>query len=278
MMKLQTYLDRIGFSASTEVDISCLNRLIEAHVKAIPFENLDILLNRAMSRGVGSAFDKLVVRRRGGWCYEMNALFMWALKEVGFAVRPISAGVRRSRRGDVSFGNHLALIVKLDKFYLVDVGFGGVQLSAVPLIEQVTNHPPVQMALQRLSDGYWRLHEGGLNARHSYDFSPELNEEDKLAERFEFQCHNEDSVFRQNLSVSIRSGSDILRLRGRMLERLKPGRIEKSLLPGPEALQTTLEEHFGIIEPEVKSLWPMIKARHEALFRYGEFREPDRAG
>ena len=265
-MNLSAYLDRINYSGPVASDLSTLNALHKAHLHSIPFENLDVMLQRWLTQDVGEAFDKLVTEKRGGWCYEMNGLFEWVLDQIGFDVRRVSCGVRRSKRGDAMLGNHAALIVRLDQDYLVDVGFGGAQLYALPLIETTTIHTPLQIALVRLDDGYWRLHEGGPDAAHSYDFDPDRCDAVLLEDRFQKQRSDPDSVFRQNLSVSIRQDNDMVRLRWRMLERLKPGRIIKRRLETPYELVTVLREEFGIDEPEAASLWPQICERHAALF------------
>ena len=91
---------------------------------AVPFENLDIHLDRPIRLDDGSLFSKIVERRRGGFCYEMNGLFAALLGALGFRVEKLSAGVTRE---DGSFGppfDHMALLVHLDRRWLADVGFG----------------------------------------------------------------------------------------------------------------------------------------------------------
>ena len=131
-MELDAYLRRIGERAG-DPTLDTLNRLHRAHLRAIAYENLDIHLGRTLSLDVAQIYAKIVTRGRGGWCYEMNSLLAWALRELGFDVTLLASAVTSEFVGDGSSGEHLILLVKLDRDYLVDVGFGnGLQLP-IPL-------------------------------------------------------------------------------------------------------------------------------------------------
>ena len=80
-LDLDAYLKRIGHAGPVRADLETLNALHEAHVNAVPFENLDVHAGRPVMFSLEAAFDEIVTRRRGGWCYEMNAVFGWALGE-----------------------------------------------------------------------------------------------------------------------------------------------------------------------------------------------------
>ncbi|MFZ5618365.1 MAG: arylamine N-acetyltransferase family protein, partial [Pseudomonadota bacterium] len=132
-MKLSRYLDRIGYSGSQAPSPETLKALMRSHVLSIPFENLDVQLGRPLNTDVAAAYDKIVDRRRGGWCYEMNGVFGWALREMGFDVMRMGAGVLRDAKGDFAIGNHLCLRVECEETFLVDVGFGGSLIAPFPL-------------------------------------------------------------------------------------------------------------------------------------------------
>lgn len=265
-LDLDAYLQRIGYSSPVRADLETLNALHAAHINAVPFENLDVHAGRPVRFSLEAAYDEIVTRRQGGWCFEMNAVFGWALSEIGFVVTRIGAGVRRASLGDEALGNHLALIVHLDRDYLVDVGFGSSQLTAIPLEEDVTSHSPLRMALARTPDSYWRLHEGGPGAVMSYDFRPEPADEARMAASHDWQCSDANSIFFKTLSAKIRRGSHYFILRGRMLETQMPGRSEQRVLATPDELSEVLNEVFGLEEPDLDALWPKICARHEQLF------------
>lgn len=265
-MNLSTYFERIAYRGPLDADLATLNALHRAHLEAIPFENIDVMLQTPLTMDVAAAYDKLVLRRRGGWCYEMNGLFGWALEELGFDVTRVSGGVRRAKRGDEMLGNHLCLMVRLDRDYLVDVGFGGAQIAAIPMVEDTTLHSPLQMTLAQVEDGYWRLHDGGPRAAHSYDFIPFFCAETRLANSFATQQSSPASVFRLNLSVSLREGRRLTRLRGLVYETLHPGRVARRIIESPDDLLTVLSDKFGIDHPSMADYWPKLLNRHKALY------------
>ena len=265
-MKLDAYLQRIDYSGPVRSDLETLNALHAAHVRAIPFENLDVHAQRPVIYSVEAAFDQIVTRRQGGWCFEMNNLFDWVLREIGFDVTRIAGGVRRSSIGDEALGNHLCLMVRLDTDYLVDVGFGNSQLYAIPLEEGVTKHEQYQMALGKVGGGYWRLYEGGLGAMVNYDFLAEAGDEAQLAASHDVQISDPNSIFRKTLIAKIRRGRTYLVLRGRMLETHYPGRKTTEEIQTEQELASVLKESFGLVEPDLAELWPMITARHKQLF------------
>ncbi|MCL1600982.1 MAG: arylamine N-acetyltransferase [Actinomycetia bacterium] len=116
------YLRRIGLSEAPTVDVRGLELLQRAHLTAVPFENLDVYARRGVETSLDWSLPKIVERRRGGWCFELNGAFSSLLTDLGFDVRHRGATVLlQPGSGYVS---HLALEVTLDVPYLVDVGFG----------------------------------------------------------------------------------------------------------------------------------------------------------
>lgn len=269
-MKLAHYFRRIGYGASVCADLDTLNALMEAHVRAVPFENLDIYAGRGADPSVEAAYDQIVTRRQGGWCYEMNSLFNWALTEIGFEVTRLAAGVRRYTLGDESLGNHLCLLVRLDRDYLVDVGFGGSQIAAIPLEVAETLHPPLRMALVNTEDGYWRLQEGGWGSAMSYDFRPLPADNALLKAQHDRQVSEPGSIFRKTMTAKIRQGRAYHTLRGRMLETNHPGRKDNREIASQEDMILVLREVFGLAEPDLNQLWPGICARHRQMFPHAE--------
>ena len=100
-LDLDAYLQRIGYTGRLRADLETLDALHAAHINAVPFENLDVHAGRPVTLSLEAAYGEIVTRRRGGWCYEMNAVFGWALSEIGFEVLRLSAGVRREALGEL---------------------------------------------------------------------------------------------------------------------------------------------------------------------------------
>lgn len=124
LMDVEAYLRRIHYRGPRPAGAAALRALHVAHLEAVPFENLDIHLRRPIVLDEAALFDKIVRRRRGGFCYELNGLFAALLRALGFRVTMLSAGVARA---DGTFGpdfDHMTLLVDLSERWLADVGFG----------------------------------------------------------------------------------------------------------------------------------------------------------
>jgi N-hydroxyarylamine O-acetyltransferase len=127
------YLERLAGGGRTHPDLDTLRRLHRQHLLHVPFENLDIHRGRPLSLDEAALFEKIVVRHRGGFCYELNTLFAALLREIGFRVDTLSARVvgEDGRLGPPF--DHMALLVHLDQRWLVDVGFGDSFLDPLSL-------------------------------------------------------------------------------------------------------------------------------------------------
>ena len=134
-LDLDTYRLRIGFDGSLAPTRECLERLILAHAAAIPFDNIDVLARRVPRLDLAVLQDKMVRRRRGGYCFEQNTLLLGVLQAISFDVRPMEARIRSGVPADVvTARTHLALRVVLDGVaHLVDVGCGTIAPLA-PLV------------------------------------------------------------------------------------------------------------------------------------------------
>lgn len=124
MFEPKEYLNRIGYAGPFEASFETLAALQLTHLRTVPFENLDIHLGRPIVLDVDLLFDKVVRRRRGGFCYECNGLFAELLRAAGFRVTMLSAGVANGKGGFGPDFDHMTLRVDLDEPWLVDVGFG----------------------------------------------------------------------------------------------------------------------------------------------------------
>ncbi|MEB3020259.1 arylamine N-acetyltransferase family protein [[Mycobacterium] crassicus] len=160
---LTAYFDRVGYIGPTEPTLATLTGLVAAHVRRIPFENLDPLTGvPVIDLGVSALAAKLVAQRRGGYCYEHNNLMRYVLTGLGFDVDPLGGRVvwmsPTGLDGPPNAETHLALVVRIpgvETPYFVDVGFGGQTLtSPIRLVVdevQETPHEPFRL----------RAHGGG---------------------------------------------------------------------------------------------------------------------
>jgi len=154
---VDAYLARIGIEQAKEPTTAFLDELINAHQHAVPFDDLDVYeLHRTPSLGIGDLFDKVVVRKRGGYCFELNALFNALLKALGYKTQPTMGRVL-IRPIPYPHVTHRANIVTIeDARYLADVGFGGPMPSFAPLIEDgATRTERGQTFTLHRFDDYW---------------------------------------------------------------------------------------------------------------------------
>ena len=122
-MNIKLYFERIKYVGRMDTTFEVLSKLQELHLMNVPFENLDIQNNIKID--LHNLFNKIVVRKRGGFCYELNGLFYQLLKEFGFTAKMVSARVYTNQKSYSAEFDHMAIIVSIeDGYYLVDVGFG----------------------------------------------------------------------------------------------------------------------------------------------------------
>src|SRR5215472_11082362 len=197
-MDTAAYLARIGFAGPVDPSAESLRLLHRAHLRNVPFENLDISLGRTIVCDEDRFLDKIVNRRRGGFCYELNGAFAWLLRALGFSVTLLSARVSREDGTASAEFDHLALRVDLDEPWLADVGFGDSFLEPLrlnPEIEQeqygqrfrIAQVEDVMIVRRRVGD-FWK---------GQYQFKATPHNLNDFAERCDFQQTSPESHFTQ---------------------------------------------------------------------------------
>jgi len=255
MFDLGAYLARIGYTGPREPTLDVLHALTAAHAQAIPFENLDVLLGRGIELGPDAVFDKLVRRRRGGYCFEQNGLFLEALTALGFHAVPLSARVRIDRPRDVlPPRTHLFLRVEVaGESWLTDVGVGALSLTRALRFavddEQATPHEPRRIV--RL-EGRW-FHQARLGDAWSdvYEFTgeemPPIDRE--LANWFTSTHPQSHFLGRLIVARAATGGRRITLQNGELKVRERDGRATVQTILSPEELLIVLAERFGLHFP-----------------------------
>lgn len=258
-MDLESYFARVGFvsvsSALPPPTLSTLQALTAAHTRAIPFENLDVLLGRVIDLDVDAVFAKLVTARRGGYCFEQNGLLLAVLRALGFVVAPLSARVRWQRpRDSIPPRTHMLLRVEIDgESYLTDVGLGGMSLTG-PLrlladVVQPTPHEPRRL----VREGPLWFHQVLLGSTW-HDVAEltleEMPEIDRVLANWFTNAHPQ-SHFKNRLLVarSHNDGGRSTLLNSDWTRRFCDGRSVTTRVPGPEALLALLSAEFGLSFP-----------------------------
>ncbi|HEY9580627.1 MAG TPA: arylamine N-acetyltransferase [Rhizorhapis sp.] len=161
-MDVEAYLRRIGLEQAPRPDQEGLMSVQRAHRWAIPFENFDIPLGRGISLDPAAVFDKLVVRRRGGYCFEQNQLFLRALLQLGFDARPLLARVWLMAEGVPPLTHTLNLVTLGGRQWIADAGFGGDFTPPLPLAGGETAPAPGGVLFRLIEDERgWVLQRNG---------------------------------------------------------------------------------------------------------------------
>jgi len=265
-MKLQAYLDRVGFRGVPRPDLETLRALHRLHLERIPYENLDVQLGRRVTIDIAPIYEKLVDQRRGGWCYEMNGLLSWALDEIGFKVTRMAGGVMRVAMGDGNVGNHLVLRVDLDRPYLADVGFSDGMLEPVPIVEHAFQHDVFRYRLENLGGNWWRFHNHPAGGAASFDFELKPADRSLLASKCEWLQTTPESGFVMNAVVQRHAHDRLSMMRGRTLKVLTPAGTNERLIDSADEYVAILKSEFELDLPVAATLWPKIVARHDLLF------------
>lgn len=255
MIDLDAYFERIGLSGPMPPTLATLNALTAAHVQAIPFENLDVLLGRPIDLTPAALADKLVGRGRGGYCFEQNGLLLEVLLALGFQATGLSARVRYQRpRGDVPPRTHLFVRVDLDgEAWAADVGVGGLSMtSAIRLDvedEQRTPHEPRRIV--REGDVLFNQVRFGEDWHDVYEFTGEaMPPIDRIVANWFTSAHPE-SHFKNRLVVAraLPDGGRISILNRVHTRRDRDGASESTTLGSPAELLAILAEDFGLVFP-----------------------------
>lgn len=122
---LDLYFKRIKYSQSPRVNLQTLRDLHLLHLQHIPYENIDVFCHQAVNLDPETLTRKMLLRERGGYCFEQNGLFLLVLTELGFKCHANMARVHRNRP-QPGGRTHQVNMVELDgQIWLCDVGFGG---------------------------------------------------------------------------------------------------------------------------------------------------------
>jgi N-hydroxyarylamine O-acetyltransferase len=176
------YLERIRAARPSSPTLEALGELALAHVYTVPFENLDIAAGRPLSIEPEAIFDKVVGRRRGGFCYELNGLFSWLLRELGYDVTLLAGQTVDPTTSEPGHPRaHLVLLVDLDGPRLVDVGWGEAYRRPFAL-HAGNEHTDPAIASYRLErhDDRWQVVE-----RHADEANLKPAEAWRVAYRFD---------------------------------------------------------------------------------------------
>jgi N-hydroxyarylamine O-acetyltransferase len=213
----------------------------------VPFENFDIHLGRQINLSAESIYDKIVSRRRGGFCYECNILFFNLLNELGFQAEYLSARMVKGSTVGPEY-DHMVILVNLEHDYLVDVGNG--QSCREPLRIDGTNTAISEGYTYRVGTYgkghalYYQQSDAAWMPRFLFTLTPRNRAE------FSGMCHyhqtSPESVFTQRRLVTIATTEGRVTLTDMRLTITKGVEIQESVLTSEKDYYEILKQNFGI--------------------------------
>ena len=259
-LDLDAYFSRIGYDGPRTPTLDTLKAIHYAQAVSIPFENLDVLAKRPINLDPASLQKKLVTEKRGGYCFEVNALFAAVLKELGFDVTTLIGRVRWMAPEEVDTArSHMLMRVELPEGpFLADVGFGGLTMTG-PIrfetgAEQETPHEP-----RRLLE-----HEDGLELQAKiagdwtpiYRFTLEPHRRTDYEVASWYTSTHPSSIFVQFLMAGRPQEGKWLSLFNREFKiRGLDGKAETRVLDSADEIAEVLDSYFGIaLSEEDKAL------------------------
>ena len=249
------YLDRIGAQRPVVLDAAALGALHHAHQLTVPFENLSIHLGEPISLDEDDLIAKIVTRRRGGFCYELNGAFGWLLEALGAQVRRVAARVYGGAGQLSPLFDHLALVVRLPDGsgpWLADVGFGA--HSRYPLrydSRDGQDDPGGRFSLTDAPDGDVDVFKDG-------EPQYRIEQRERLLADFVPTCWwqqtSPDSHFTRSTICSRLTGEGRISLSGRTLIRTSGGARTEQALGGDGEVLAAYRDHFGIVLDRVPAV------------------------
>ena len=284
-MDLPAYLQRINYWGEQAPTAAALQALHRAHLLAVPFENLDIHLGRPIMLDQGALFDKIVTRRRGGFCYELNGLFALLLRGLGFDVTLLAAGVARADGGFGPEFDHLTLLVQSplsiipgqshqpvnheqlavantqhsppsprpsipnpqSPTWLADVGFGDSFRAPLRFVAGVEHEQDGRAyRLDRDGEHYTLMQRDAASWAPQYRFTLQPHAWAEYADMCRYHQTSPESSFTRKRVCTLAIPDGRITLSDHTLIVTAHGQRTEQLLPDDPAFQAALREYFGV--------------------------------
>jgi N-hydroxyarylamine O-acetyltransferase len=247
-MDVDAYLNRINYAGSRNVSEESLRELHKAHLFAVPFENLDIQLKRAIVLDEEKLVAKILAERRGGICYELNSAFCSLLSALGFRVSMLSAGVARDEGGFDPPFDHMALLVHLEERWLADVGFGDSFREPLRLdlrgdqdqngeSYRIVDAEDQHLIVERLESETWKP---------QYRFTLDPYELQAFGEMCLYHQTSPESPFTRKRVCTLATPDGRITVTGMRMIVTEQGEKQERELASREEWLAVLREHFGI--------------------------------
>ncbi|MDX6383060.1 MAG: N-hydroxyarylamine O-acetyltransferase [Blastocatellia bacterium] len=248
-MDINAYLERIKYTGPLAVNDEALRGLQVAHLRTVPFENLSIHSGEPILLNDEALFEKIVRRRRGGFCYELNGLFAALLRSLGFDVIMLSAQVANAEGVFGPDFDHMALLVSLAEKWLVDVGFGD-SFPEPLLIDKADEQTQGAGAYRIFGEGDTRILSQRSDREEwqpQYRFTMKPYQYGDYLEMCHYHQTSEKSHFTRARICSRATTAGRISLSDMRLIETAGGQKHERLLSNQDEYATILSEHFGIV-------------------------------
>ena len=255
--ELELYLGRIGLPGRPSPDLAGLTQVHHAHLFSVPFENLDIHIGTEISLDPGAVFDKIVGRRRGGFCYEQNFLLARALTALGFEIDLLSSRVATGPRGWGPPFDHMTLRTTLERDYLLDVGFGVSYRDPLPLGVWSSDSNGSSYRAQPRDDGLLiesKTEDPRLGRLYLTD--PTARRIDEFEEMCQFQQTSPDVWFTQTWVATLVLPDGRMTAAPGSLTRTRAGIKRRTPITSLGQLLEVLRAEFGMVGVELPHDFP----------------------
>jgi N-hydroxyarylamine O-acetyltransferase len=244
------YLHRLQVNKPENPSYSFLSKLQEQHLLTVPFENLDIHQGNKIVLDEDRIYEKIVIGGRGGFCYELNGLYCWLLRSLGFTVSMASARVYMptKERFSPEF-DHMVLLVELEKTYLVDVGFGDSFRKPIALPDGQSEDISGSYRLRTFASGQdtYILQKKDKNDWQTvYSFTKHPRVLSDFEEMNAFNQSSPESHFTQQTICSIATKNGRVSLSDDFLTITDGSSKRKTKVTSQTDFEQKLRDHFGI--------------------------------
>ena len=250
----EAYLKRIGLEGEgIPLTKAGLDRLQFAHLCAVPFENLDIFdYDVKVDFGIVELYDKVVTRRRGGDCFELNSIYMALLEAVGFEVWPVGVRIVMGRSGFLPAIAHRASIITIGgKRYYSDVGFGMTNAPGISICIDDSGEQDVQGDIFTVED---RPYNNKMIIRHADDGAADLfmfvPDPFNVLDFITYNTTMQQTGFRAKRISNLRMHGGSISVDGDIFRRTVNGERTETPIPSPEDAMRVLKEEFGMLLTE----------------------------
>lgn len=243
------YLERINYSDAIDVTDEVLISLHKMHVYQIPFENLDVCYNRLFDLDISKVYQKIVNNGRGGFCYELNLLFNWLLREIGFSSHIIASRIFDEQGTLGPEFDHMSVYVKTEKEFLVDVGYGDLFVTPIEIKSGAQWDGRNYFRIDKWNEREYMvsMSPDGVDYSKRYTFSLDIVK----TEDFNTICldkqTNLNSYFVKNrICTKPTDAGRVTILNDKLIEKKGELRLETPIL-GDDNLKKCLRDKFGIV-------------------------------